>query len=80
MKLENDLGRGWSKVPKNQTDAKVKLVQVMLLKRKLVSFEYHLDQTMVLEMCSTMWGAARPVNILHHNDHVRAFGIIMTIP
>ena len=26
MKIENDLGRGWSKVPKNKTDAKVKLV------------------------------------------------------
>ena len=30
MKLESDLGRGWSKVPKNRTDAKVKLVQVKL--------------------------------------------------
>ena len=27
-----------------------------------------------------MWGAARPANVLHHNDRVRIFGIIMSIP
>ena len=80
MKVEKDLGRGWSKVPNNRTDAKVKLVQVMLSTRKLHNGEYHLDQSTVLDMCSTMWGAARPVNVIHHNDRVRVFGIIMTIP
>ena len=33
MKLENDFGRGWSKVPKNKTDSKIKLVQVIISKR-----------------------------------------------
>ena len=80
MKMENELGRGWSKVPKNRTDAKIKLVQVILRTRKLHNNEYHLEQSKVLDMCSTMWGAARPVNILHHNDRVRVFGILMTIP
>ena len=27
-----------------------------------------------------MWGAARPVNIIHRNDLVRVFGILMTVP
>ena len=80
MKLENDLGLGWSKVPKNRTDAKVKLVQVILSVRKLQNDEYHLDQSMVLDMCSNMWGAARPANTIHHNDRVRVFGVIMTLP
>ena len=56
MKIENDLGRGWSKVPKNKRDCKVKLVQVILCKRKLVESKYHLDQSVVLDMCLTMWG------------------------
>ena len=34
---------------------------------------------MVLNMCSTMWGAARPINVLHHNDRVRVYGIVMSI-
>ena len=80
MKLENDLGRGWSKVPKNKTNAKVKLVQVILRTRIMQNNEYHLDQLKVLDMCSTMWGAARPVNIIHHNDRIRVFGILMTLP
>ena len=80
MKLENDLGRGWSKVPKNKTDAKIKLVQVIISKRQIIEDKYHLDQTMVMIMRSTMWRAARPVNILDHNDHVRVFGIVMSIP
>ena len=80
MKMENDVGRGWSKIPKNKTDAKVKLVQVILCKRNLVESTYHLDQSVVLDMCSTMWGAAKPMSIIHHNDRVRVFGIVMTIP
>ena len=80
MKVEKDLGRGWSKVLNNRTDAKVKLVQVMLSTRKLYNGEYHLDQSSVLDMCSTMWGVVRPVNVIHHNDCVRVFGIIMTLP
>ena len=80
MKLESDLGRRWNKVPKNRTDAKVILVQVMISTRILRNGEYHLDQLKVLDMCSTMWGAARPVNIIHHNDRVRVFGVLMTVP
>ena len=80
MKIENDLGRGWSKVPKNKRDCKVKLVQVILCKRKLVESKYHLDQSVVLDMCSTMWGASKPVSYIHHNDRVRIFGIVMTLP
>ena len=80
MKTENDLGRGWTKVPKNKTEAKTKLVQVILCKRQLVDNTYRLDQSVVLDMCSTMWGAAKPMSVIHHNDRVRLFGIVMTLP
>ena len=80
MKMENNVGRGWSKLPKNKTEAKVKLVQVILCKRKLIESTYHLEQSIVLDMCSTMWGADKPMSIIHHNDRVRVFGIVMTLP
>ena len=79
MKIENYLGRGWSKVLKNKMDEKVKLVQVILSKGKNDN-RYHLDQLVVLDMCSTMWDAAKRVSILHYNDCIRVFGIVMTIP
>ena len=80
MKVEKDLGRGWSKVPNNRTDGKVELIQVIFLTKKSQNSEFYLDQTSVLDMCLTMWGAAHPVNIIHRNDRVRVFGIIMTVP
>ena len=80
MKSESDMGRGWNKIPKNATEAKVKLVQIILALRKEVDGKYALEQRMVIQKCSTMWGAARPANVLHHNDRIRIFGIIMSLP
>ena len=49
MKIEYVQGRGWNKVPKNATDAKQKLVKVIMSLRKVVDGKYALDQKMVIQ-------------------------------
>ena len=44
MQVENTLGRGWNKLPKNRTDAKLKIFERLLAMRKLVNDEYVLYQ------------------------------------
>ena len=78
---ESVLGRGWAKVPKYKSDAKVKIIGIILaLRKENTDGKFVLDQTRIISMFSNMWGASRPVNILHFNDRVRLYGIIMSIP
>ena len=78
---ESVLVRGWAKVPKNKSDAKVKIIGVILAFRKEnTDGKFVLDQTRVLSMFSNMWGASLPVNILHFNNRTRLYGIIMSVP
>ena len=46
--VENTMGRGWSKLPKNKTNVKTKIVERLLAMRKLIDGEYTLDQTRVI--------------------------------
>ena len=81
FKEENTLGRGWAKVPKNQSDAKLKIIGVILaLRKENNDGTFCLDQTRILSMLSNMWGSSQPVNTIHYNDHIRVYGIIMVIP
>ena len=52
FKKEKDMGRGWNKVPKNQTDVKRKIVDKLLVMRKLSdsSRKYEPDQNKILDM------------------------------
>ena len=82
FKKEKDLGRGWTKVPKNPTDIKTKIVSRLLSIRKLNTDNnrYELDQFTLLDMLQNVWGYAQPSQIIHFNDRLRLFGLIMTIP
>ena len=81
MWYEKEMGRGWAKLPKNKTDIKVKIIKGLLaLRKRTDSGQYTLSQTKILEMLSNQWGAGSPSTELHHNDRVRVFGILMTIP
>ena len=42
MQVENTLGRGWNKLPKNWTDANPKSVEQLLSMRKLVNVNTYL--------------------------------------
>ena len=82
FKKEKDLGRGWAKVPKNPTDIKTKIVERFLSMRKFSeqSKKYELDQNRLLDMLTNVWGQAQPKNVIHFNDRLRLFGILMSIP
>ena len=73
--------RGWTNVPKNQTDVK-KIVERLLTMRKLSdsSKKYELDQNRILDMLSNVWGYPTQNKVVHFNDRLRLFGLIMTIP
>ena len=75
------MGRGWAKVPKNKSDAKLKIVGVILaLHKENNDGTFRLDQDRILSMLSNMWGSSKPINAIHFNDRLRVFGIIMSIP
>ena len=77
---ENELGQGWDKVPKNKTDVKIKMVELLIaLRKENENGKFVLSQNRFLITLSSMWGAANPSATLHYNDRVRAFGIIMSI-
>ena len=40
---------------------------------------FKLDQERILRNLSSFWGDARPATLLHHNDHARVYGIVMSI-
>ena len=70
MQVENTLGRGWNKLPKNRTDAKLKIFERLLAMRKLVNDEYVLDQDRLIGMLSNVWVSVNPATNIHHNDHI----------
>ena len=60
FKKDNDLGRGWTKVPKNPTDIKTKIIERLLSMRKFSeeTKKYELDQNRLLNMLTNVWGQA----------------------
>ena len=41
---------------------------------------YELDQTSLLDMLQNVWGYAQQSQVIHFNDRLRLFGIIMSQP
>ena len=68
-------------VLKNKLDAKVKIIGVILaLRKENTDGKCVLDQNCVLIIFFNMWGVSRPVNILHFNNRVRLYGILVFLP
>ena len=44
------------------------------------SSQYELDQVSLLDWAQNMWGYAQTSQVVHFNDRLRLFGIIVTIP
>ena len=82
FKKEHELKRGWDKTPKNQTEMKTRIIERLLVMRKYsdTTKKYELKQSDVLHFLLNMWGQSTPNKVLHYNDRLRLFGIIMTIP
>ena len=78
---ENVLNRGWDKVPKNKSDAKVRIINSLIaMRREGDDGKYVLDQESYLETIERMWGESRACTTPHHNDRVRVYGLVMTRP
>ena len=73
------MGRGWSKLLKNKTNVKVKIVERLFSLRKIKGEEFILDQSRIIGVLSNVWGSIRPTLIIHYNDREQLFGIVMTI-
>ena len=60
---------------------KTRIIERLLAMRKYndTTKKYELDQNKVLEILLNMWGQSSPSKILHYNDRVCLFGILMTI-
>ena len=82
FKKECELGRGWGKVPKNQTEMKTRVIERLLSMRKFVESKnvFELEQGEILTFLYNMWSQGAPSKVLHHNDRLRLFGILMSIP
>ena len=82
FKNEHLLGRGWNKIPKNPTDVKMKIIERLLAMRKYNpnTGSYELEQSVLLGQLENVWGYAQPSTQLHHNDRLRLFGLLMTLP
>ena len=81
MSEQNELGLGWTKIPKNKSDVKKKIVTRIIGSMKMdAAGTYILDQKIFLSMLQNVWGDNAVDTAPHHNDRVRLFGIIMTHP
>ena len=69
----------WSRVPKNSTDVKMKLIELLLKSRTLRDNNlYTLDQTQFLHLLKNQWGGKRPASVIEDNDRLRVFGLLLS--
>ena len=78
---QKEMGLGWTKLPVNKTNVKNKIIDRILALRRLDDDgKYIIDQKHFIGQLENVWGAGAIDTAPHHNDRVRLFGIIMTIP
>ena len=65
MLSEYQLGRDWTKLPKNKTDVKTKIVERLVALRKVVNDEFVLDQNFILLMLHNVWGSINHSYVIH---------------
>ena len=71
----------WCRVPKNITDVKMKIIELLLTMRKYdeVVKQYTLDQTRFINLLMSQWGGEKSTAEIVDNDKLRLFGLIMSI-
>ena len=78
---QKEIGLGWTNLPKNKTNVKLKIIgRIMALRKMNDGGKYVLDQQHFIGQLENVWGANAIDTAPHHNDRVRVFGIIMTLP
>ena len=81
MQQDKAANRGWSKIPKNATNIKMKIVQIILSQRIEESDNtFNLCQDRLARNLFSVWGSSSCGQAMHYNDKLRLFGLIMSIP
>ena len=75
---ERKAGRGWSRLPKNNTDIKTKIIERLMMLRKIdeSSNKYELNQSYFLSLLETSWGMDIQADRITDNDKLRLFGLL----
>ena len=74
---ERNEDRGWARIPKNNTDAKLRIIELLLRMRKLGDDDsYFLDQTSLLSILETKWHLEQNSMHIESNDKLRLFGLL----
>ena len=75
--MEKANGRGWSRLPVNPSDVKVKIIGLLLsLRKEDEEGKYNLNQDMILSMIYTQWGEHISAEKTEDNDKLRLFGLL----
>jgi len=81
MYNENTMGRGWTRIPQNKTNTKMKITKSLIAMRKQdTDGVFRLDQNRVLTNLPDAWGSSSSIIAFHHNDQVRNYDVTMTMP
>ena len=71
---------GWNWLPKNATDLKTKILELLQIFRKRTDGgSYELDQDMFLNLLFENWGGRQALAQIVDNDKLRVFGLLLTI-
>ena len=77
INIEKATGNSWSSLPKNFTDIKMRIINILLrLQRLDDNGVYELGQTKVLDVMDIMWGCKVASQSTENNDKVRVFGLL----
>ena len=68
---------GWSRIPKNMTDVKKKILELILSMRTKDGVKFELDQERFLYLLHNQWGGTKRSSEVTCNDKLRVFGLIM---
>ena len=78
LSIKND-PQTWCRVPKNTTQVKIKIIELLLTERKLDdSGRYVLCQQHFLRNLTTRWSGSKAISNIVDNDKLRVFGLLMS--
>ena len=78
FKQIKDSAKGWSRVPKNATNVKIKIIELLSKFRKIDDKgKFILSQQQFLSLLHHQWGESQPAANITDNNKARIFGLIM---
>ena len=69
----------WSRMPRNVSDVKKRIIKVILTMRKYGDNGYELCQTNFIGILHNQWGGARAIPNITDNDKLRVFGLLLSV-